>query len=264
MVRRIAQLALAVEAEVSTRHLSYIEGGRAHPSREMILRLAEALQIPLRERNTLLLAAGYAPLYQETDLNTPEMAEARRAVEFILAQQEPYPAIVLDRRWNLLMANDATHRFLALFPECAPPGPANSLRLIFHPQGLRPFIENWEELAARLIQRLHRDAAAYPADTRTRALLEDLLGYPGTSSRWCTPDLDHPPTPLLPICYRREGRTFRFFSTITTFGTPQDITLQELRIECFFPADEATRIALTQLVGTPFRRYSKLASLPKR
>src|SRR5882724_7517144 len=149
MTRRVAQLDLAVQIEVSTRHLSYIESGRALPSREMILRLAEGLQIPLRERNTLLLAAGYAPLYHETDLNTPEMAEARRAVEFILAQQDPYPAIALDRHWNLLMANAATRRFLALFPECDPPEPANSFRLIFHPRGLRPFIVQWEEVAAR-------------------------------------------------------------------------------------------------------------------
>ncbi len=245
----MAQLTLAVEAEVSARHLSYIEGGRAQPSREMILRLSEALQIPLRERNTLLLAAGYAPLYRKTDLSSPELVEARSAVEFILAQQEPYPAIVLDRHWNVLMANAATERFLALFPECAAPGPRNGPRLMFHPQGLRPFVENWEDVAARLIQRLHREAAANPADTDTRALLEELLAYPGVPERWRMPDLDQPPTPLLPVCYQREGQPFRFFSTITTFGTPQDITLQELRIESFFPADETTRTALVRLAG---------------
>jgi transcriptional regulator with XRE-family HTH domain len=247
MTRRVAQLALAVQAEVSARHLSYIEGGRALPSREMILRLADVLQIPLRERNTLLLAAGYAPLYHETDINTPEMAEARRAVEYILAQQDPFPAIVLDRHWNVLMTNAATQRFLALFPECEQPQPANSLRLIFHPRGLRPFVLHWEEVASRMIQRLQREAAANPTDTRTGALLEELLSYPGVSSRWRTPDLDRPPTPLLSICYQRDAQAYRFFSTITTFGTAQDITLQELRIECFFPADEATRTAITRL-----------------
>jgi len=250
-VRRVAQLALAVEADVSARHLSYVEGGRAQPSRQMVLRLAEALQIPLRERNTLLLAAGYAPLFRETDLNTPEMAEARRAVEFILAQQEPFAAIVLDRHWNQLMANSATRRFLELFPECVPPGPANSLRMMFHPQGLRPFVQGWEDVAARLIQRLHREAAANPADPKLGALLEELLGYPGVPSRWGTPDLDRPPAPLLPLCFQRGGQTLRFFSTITTFGTPQDITLQELRIECFFPADEATRAAIVRLRDVP-------------
>jgi transcriptional regulator with XRE-family HTH domain len=243
--RHVSQLDLALDANVSARHLSYVESGRARPSRELVLRLAEALQVPLRERNALLLSAGYAPLYRETDLGTPEMAEAQRAVEFILAQQEPYPAIVLDRHWNVLLANDATRRFLARFPECALPGPANGPRMIFHPQGMRPFIQNWEDVAARFIQRLHRQAAANPSDAATRELLDELLGYPGVPSRWRLPDLDGAPAPLWPICYRRNEQTFRFFSTITTFGTPQDVTLQELRIECFFPADAATRVALT-------------------
>ena len=243
--RRVSQLDLALEADVSMRHLSFVETGRAQPSREMVLRLAEALQVPLRERNTLLLAAGYAPLYSETGLDAPEMAEARRAVEFILAQHEPYPAIVLDRHWNVLMANAGTERFLALFPECAPPGPANGPRMIFHPQGLRPFIEDWEDLAWRLIQRLHREAASNPADMATRALLDELLSYPGVPGHWRMPDLERAPAPLLSVAYRHKDRTLRFFSTITTFGTPQDVTIQELRIECFFPADEATRRALT-------------------
>lgn len=243
--RRVSQLGLALEADVSMRHLSYVETGRAQPSREMVLRLAEALQVPLRERNTLLLAADYAPLYSETGLDAPEMAEARRAVEFILAQQEPYPAIVLDRHWNLLMANAGTKRFLALFPECAPPGPPNGLRLIFHPQGLRPFIESWDDLAARLIQRLHREVAGDPSNVATRTLLDELLSYPEVPSRWRVPDLEHAPPPLLSVGYRHKDRVLRFFSTITTFGTPQDVTVQELRIECFFPADETTRSVLT-------------------
>lgn len=243
--RHVSQLDLSLNANISARHLSYVESGRARPSREMVLRLADALQVPLRERNTLLLSAGYAPLYRETDLSTPEMVEARRAVEFILAQQEPYPAIVLDRRWNVLLTNLAARRFLARFPECAPPGPANGPRLMFHPQGLRPFVENWEDVAVRMIQRLHREAAANPSDAAARELLDELLGYPDVPSRWRMPDMDGMPDPLWPICYRRGEQTFRFFSTITTFGTPQDVTLQELRIECFFPADEATRTALT-------------------
>ena len=182
--RGVAQLTLATEAAVSTRHLSYIEAGRATPSRALVLRLCEALQVPLRERNTLLLAAGYAPQYRETDLDTPHMIEARRAVDFILVQQEPYPAIVLDAHWNLVAANAATRRFLALFPECAAPEPANGPRLIFHPRGLRPFIANWEEVASRMIQRLHREAAANPANVRTKALLEELLSYPDVPNCW--------------------------------------------------------------------------------
>jgi len=247
-VRAISQLALAMQAEISTRHLSYLEAGRAIPSREMILRLSEALQIPLRERNILLLAGGYAPLYRETDINTPEMAEARRALEFILAQQEPYPAIVLDRHWNLLMRNGATRRFFALFLESAPPV-ANGTRLMFHPQGLRPYVQNWEEVAARIILRLHREVAANPADAGTRALLEELLGYPDIPSRWRTPNFDASPAPAWSVCYRKGERIFRFFSVLATFGAPQDVTLQELRIESFFPADEPTRLALVQLAA---------------
>lgn len=211
----------------------------------MVLRLAEALQVPLRERNALLLAAGYAPLYRQTGLDTPEMEAARHAVELLLAKQEPYPATVVDRHWNTLMTNTGTRRFLALFPECASVTPRNGIRLVFHPQGLRPFIENWESVAARLIQRVHREAAANPSDETMKSFLEELLGYPGVPSRWRMMDLDGAPPPFLTINYRRKNRTLRLFSTITTFGTAQDIALQELRIECFFPADAATRSVLT-------------------
>ena len=242
--RRVSQLDLALDADVSSRHLSFVETGRAQPSREMVLRLAEALEVPLRERNALLLAAGYAPLYRETDLGAPEMVDARLAVEFILAKQEPYPAIVVDRHWNLLLANPATHRFLALFLPGPPAGPLNVMRLIFDPQGVRPFVENWEEVARHLVERLHREAAG-PPDETTRALLEELLAYPGVPSDWRTPQLDRVPAPLLSIVYRKGDLRLSVFSTITTFGTPQDVTLQELRIECFFPADEATRALLS-------------------
>ncbi len=238
--RHVSQLDLALDADVSSRHLSFVETGRAQPSREMVLRLAEALEVPLRERNALLLAAGYAPLYRETGLGAPEMGDARHAVEFILAQQEPYPAIVVDRHWNLLLANQATHRFFAMFLDAPPAGTPNAMRLIFHPQGLRPFVENWDEVARHLVERVHREAAG-PPDAATRALLEELLGYPGVPSGWRTPQLDRAPAPLLGIVYRKGDVRLSVFSTITTFGTPQDVTLQELRIECFFPADEATR-----------------------
>jgi transcriptional regulator with XRE-family HTH domain len=242
--RHISQFDLALEAGVSARHLSYVETGRAQPGREMVLRLAEALQVPLRERNTLLLAAGYAPLYGETGLNTLEMAEARRALEIMLAQQEPYPAIVLDRHWNILFSNAATGRFLSLFPECVLSAPLNGPRLIFHPQGLRPFVENWDDVAWRIIQRVHSEADSKPADMETKDLLDELLNYPGVPSQWRMPYLDRAPEPLLTVNYRLNDRTLRLFSTITTFGTPQDVTLQELRIECFFPADDTTRTAL--------------------
>jgi transcriptional regulator with XRE-family HTH domain len=244
-VRRVSQLDLAVDADISTRHLSCVETGRAQPSREMVLRLAEALQIPLRERNTLLLAAGYAPLYRHTGFNTPELQAAHRTVEFLMAQHEPYPVLVVDRYWNTLKMNAGAKRFLALFPGCDSVTRHNGVRLVFHPQGLRPFIENWESVAARIIQRVHREAAANPSDETMKCFLEELLSYPDVPSRWRMLDLEGTPPPFLTINYRWKNSTLRLFSALTTFGTALDIALQELRIESFFPADEATRVVLT-------------------
>src|SRR5258708_160509 len=244
-VRHLSQLDLALEAATSRRHLSCMETGRAQPSRDMVLRLAETLQVPLRERNALLLAAGYAPLYRQTNLDTPEAEAARRAVELLMAQLEPYPVLVVDRYWNTLKMNTGAKRFLAFFPGCDSVTPHNGVRLVFHPQGLRPFIENWESVAARIIQRVHREAAANPSDETMKSFLEDLLSYPGVPSRWRMLDLDGAPPPFLTINYRWKKSTLRLFSALTTFGTALDIALQELRIESFFPADEATRVVLT-------------------
>jgi transcriptional regulator with XRE-family HTH domain len=244
--RRLSQLDLALETGISSRHLSYLETGRAQPSRDMVLRLSVALQVPLSERNALLLAAGFAPLYRQTSLDALEMNYARRAVDFTLAQQEPYPALVVDQHWNILMMNKGTTRFMALFPECKVPGPPNAIRLLFHPQGLRPFIENWNDLAARLLQRVHRELATNPSDELMKAFLEELLSYPGVPSRWLVPNLEKPPEPFLTLDYRRDDFKIRLFSAIATFGTAQDLTLQGLRIESFFPADEATRAFLTR------------------
>lgn len=244
-VRRISQLSLALDAEISTRHLSYVETGRAQPSREMVLRLAEALAVPLRERNALLLAAGYAPLYRQTGLDAPQMEAARQAVDLLLRQQEPYPVLLTDRYWNTLRMNAGTRNFLARFPISNSVKPHNGVRLVFHPKGLRPFIENWESVAARIIQRVHREIVADPSDETMKCFLEELLSYPAVPSRWRVLDLDDPPPPVLTINYNCNNSTLRLFSTATTFGTAQDIALQELRIESFFPADETTRAALT-------------------
>ncbi|HLZ52184.1 MAG TPA: helix-turn-helix transcriptional regulator [Candidatus Acidoferrum sp.] len=246
-VRRVSQLALALDADISTRHLSCVETGRAQPSREMVLRLAEALQVPLRERNALFLAAGYAPFYRHTGLEAPEMEAARQAVDVLLRQQEPFPGIVVDRYWNTLRMNSSTKRFLAFFPGCDSVKPRNGIRLVFHPKGLRRFIENWESVAARLIQRVHREVASNPPDETMKSFLEELLSYPDVPPRWRWLDFDDTPPPFLTINYRWNNSTLRLFSTITTFGTAQDIALQELRIESFFPADEPTRAALTAL-----------------
>jgi transcriptional regulator with XRE-family HTH domain len=251
-VRRLSQLDLALDAEISTRHLSCVETGRAQPSREMVLRLAETLQVPLRERNALLLAAGYAPVYRHTNLDTPEAEGTRRAVELLLVQLEPYPVLVVDRYWNTLRMNQGAKRFLGLFPGCASGTPHNGVRLVFDPQGLRPFIENWESVAARIIQRVHREAAANPSDEKIKCFLEELLGYPDVPSRWRMLDLGDAAPPFSTINYRWKECTLRLFSTLTTFGTALDVSLQELCIETFFPADEATRTVLNQLTEEAF------------
>jgi transcriptional regulator with XRE-family HTH domain len=247
VTRRISQLNLALDAEISTRHLSCLETGRAQPSREMVLRLAEALQVPLRERNELFLAGGYAPIYRRTHLDTMVLEGARHALDLLMKHQEPYPAFVLDRYWNTLRMNDGMKRFLGLFLGCEGFALGNPVRLVFHPQGLRPFIQNWEDVAARLIRRVHREAAANPWDEKMQAFLDELLSYPGVPARWRLPDFDGTAPPFLTIDYTWNGSTLRLFSMITTFGTAQDIELQELRIESVFPADEATRAALSKI-----------------
>jgi transcriptional regulator with XRE-family HTH domain len=246
-VRRLSQLDLSLNADISTRHLSCVETGRAQPSQEMVLRLAEALQVPLRERNALLLAAGYAPLYRHTDLSAPDLQAARRAVELFTVQLEPNPVLVLDRYWNILGMNAGAKRILALFPGCDSVTPLNGPRLVFHPQGLRPYIENWEVIAARIIRRVHREATDNPSDKTMKCFLEELLSYPDAPSPWRMLDLDGTPPPFLTINYRWKNTVLSWFSTLTTLGTPLDVALQELRIETLFPADEATRSAVTRL-----------------
>ncbi|MDI9239158.1 helix-turn-helix transcriptional regulator [Lysobacter sp. LF1] len=239
-VRRLSQLDLALEANVSPRHLSCVETGKSQPSREMIARLADALDMPLRERNALLVAAGFAPRYPETALATPELAQVRRAIEFILAQQEPYPAFVLNRHWDVLMANAAAARVNAFVMRGRPSAHGNMIRQIFDPDDLRGAVENWEEVAGDLIRHLHGEVAAAPSDEVARGLLDEVLAYPGVPARWRLRDVEAAPTPLLTTVLRRDAQRLRFFSTITTFGTPRDVTLDELRIECCFPVDEDT------------------------
>jgi len=243
--RRVSQLDLAVEAGVSSRHVSFIETGRAQPSREMVLMLARVLDVPLRDRNELLVAAGYAAMYRATDLDSPALDQARRALDFMLRQQEPYPAIVVDRAWTILKANDGAVRLVEAFadPDAASEWGGNAMRLMFHPRGFRPHIMNWEAMAAALIQWLHRDVLSGLGGTETRNLLNELLSYPGVPPRWRTLDLDVSTAPFLAIEFRKPDLELRYFSTLTSLGTPHDITLQELRIEAFFPADVETEEA---------------------
>ena len=247
-LRRMSQLALATEAEVSPRHLSFLESGRSKPSREMVLLLASVLDVPLRERNRLLTAAGFSTEYRETELDKPELAVVKQALDAILAQHRPYPAVVLDRGWNIVGANDCAERFFGfLLAGQSPPSPPNVLRLIFHPQGLRPHITNWEAVAEGLIQRVHREAVGNVIDDATSALVAEVLGYPGVPASWRRPDLAASMLPIIPVCFERDGRRFSYFSTVTTLGTPIDVTAQETRIECFFPVDDETRRAAAEV-----------------
>jgi transcriptional regulator with XRE-family HTH domain len=249
--RRLSQLALAVDAEISSRHLSFIETGRAQPSRDMVLLLTRVLDVPPRGRNDLLTAAGYAPVYRETGLEAPEMADVRRALDFIMRQQEPYPGLVIDGHWNILMTNGGARRLMGLFLDAdavaAVGGRPNAMRLFYHPRGMRPYIVNWEATASGLIQWLHRDLARGIGDAETSRLLEELLSYPDVPQKWRTLDLDAAPVPFLGVELRRGNTRVTFFSTLTTLGVPYDITLHELRVECFFPADGESEALLRTL-----------------
>lgn len=248
--RRLSQLDLALEADVSTRHISFLETGRSTPSRAMLLTLSTVLDVPLRARNILLQAAGYAPIYRETALDDPRMAQVRAALELLLAQHEPLGAFAFDRHWNLVMVNEAFHNLLTLALGAPPAGLApltlsadrrwNLLRLLFDPEGLRKFIVNWEPVARALLNDAHR-SAAWARDEEMQRLISDVLAYPGVPARFREADLDAPQTLMLPFEMALDGVTARFFSTVTTLGKPQDVTLQELHIEAFYPADKATQ-----------------------
>ena len=248
-VRRLSQLDLALAADVSTRHLSYMETGKAQPSRDMLARLADALDLPLRERNTLLVAAGYAAQYPETALTTPELERVRRAIDFILQQQEPFPAFVLNRRWDVLMANPAAMRVNHFVMRGRASAHDNMIRQIFDPQDLRPAVANWEEVAGDLIRHLHDAVAAAPSDHAARALLDETLAYPDVPARWHRREIDVAPLPLLTTVLQRDEHELRFFSTITTFATSRNVTIDELHIECCFPVDEATAALCRALAG---------------
>ena len=250
-LRRLTQLDLALDAGISARHLSYIETGKTLPSRAMLLALAHTLDVPLRERNVLFMAAGYAPLYGETPLADERMAEARTALQLILRQHEPYSAFACDRYWNLVMANAAYVGFLnytvgaraaSLVPyEVLPPPPLNVLHLIFEDGPLRRVIVNWAEVAQALLEQLQR-AAWWSHDPRMHELINALLAYPGVPEAWREPRLDATRRLLLPCELTGLGAAHnaRMFSTMTTLTGPQDITLQDLHIEAFYPADEET------------------------
>lgn len=242
--RKLSQLDLALMAGVSQRHVSFLEIDRTRPSRGMVARLADALDLPLRQQNTLLLAAGFAPIWRESVLDGPELAAVTRALDHLLAQQEPYPAVVVDRRWNLLRQNLASRRVTGFLTDTPPrpPDPAapvNLADMLLAPDGLRPLIVNWPEVARSFVRVVQADAQADGSD-ETAALLRRLLGYPGVPAPAEIPAIEAAHDPVLSMDFVKDGVALRFFTAITTLGTPQDVTAQEVRIETFFPSDDAT------------------------
>ncbi|HEY8537144.1 MAG TPA: helix-turn-helix transcriptional regulator [Vicinamibacterales bacterium] len=244
--RRLSQLDLACDAGISSRHLSFLETGRARPSREMILRLAEHLDVPLRARNTLLMAAGFAPIYPERPLSDPALSAARRAVDLVLAGHEPYPALAVDRHWTLVAANRAVQPLLAGVASALLEPPVNVLRLTLHPDGLAGRIANPGEWRAHLLHRLQRQVDV-SGDAGLADLLEELRGYPVPATAG-EETLFDPDAFVVPFRLRTGAGTLSFFSTTTVFGTPVDITLSELALETFFPADAETAQACRRLL----------------
>lgn len=228
--RKLSQFELSLTAAVSSRHLSFVETGRAKPSREMLLHLADRLEIPLRERNELLLAAGFAPAYKERPLDSADLTPVREALDRFLRAHEPYPALLLDRRYDIVGMNDAAAGFTEGIAEALLEPPVNALRVTLHPQGMAPSIVNFAEWSSHLLHRLERQATN-TGDPELRALYDELVAYPGVSTEHATGANEI----LLPLRLRNGSS---FFSTVTTFGTPNDITLEELTIEAFYPASD--------------------------
>lgn len=251
-VRGVSQLDLSLEAGVSQRQISFIESGRSVPGRDTLLRLAQTLDVPLRERNALLLAAGYAPVYSVAPWNAQEMQSVIRALERVVRQHEPFPAIVMDRHWNVLMTNDAALNFFNCFVDMASlEGPRNMLHLIFDPRGMRPFVADWDAVSRSLLQRVYRESVGHVIDAGTGRLLDELLAYPDPPRNWKTHhgSAATPTMPVIPIGFVSEGVVLRYFSMVTTLGAPQNVAAQELRLECMFPVDDETEARHRQLLA---------------
>lgn len=246
--RRLSQLDLACEAQISTRHLSFLETGRAQPSREMVLHLAERMDVPLRERNVLLVAAGYAPVFPERPLTHRSLEAARAAMEMVLAGHEPYPALAVDRHWNLVAANPALNRLVTGVAPALLEPPVNVLRLSLHPEGLSRRIANFVEWRRHLLTRL-KHQIDISADPVLIGLMQELAGYPAPSDAPSRPVKNHVEEVVLPLQLVTDAGVLSLFSTTTVFGTPVDITLSELALESFYPADSRTAELLRNLAS---------------
>ena len=245
--RGISQLRLSADSGISQRHLSFLETGRAQPGKDLILKLGLVLDIPLRQRNAMLLAAGFAPAYRERSLSDPDLAAVKQALDFMLQQQAPYPALVVDRLWNLVMLNDPAARMLRFFlgmPEHAPiprDGSINVLRTTLDPNGLRPALANWQLVCGDLLHWVQREAMGDGPGSEAAQLLDQLTALPGIAEAAALPNLDRLALPFLPLTLCKDGVELNLFTAITTLGTPHDVTVHELRLETFFPADESSR-----------------------
>lgn len=244
--RGCSQLRLSAVSEVSQRHISFLESGRAQPSKELILKLGIALDVPLRQRNVMLLAAGFAPAYQERSLSDPELGAVRRALDFMLAQQAPFPGLVVDRLWNLQMYNEPAARlmrWLMDMPDGQPipgGGALNVLRLMLDPAALRQYVVNWQEVGADLLHWIQREAMGDGPGSEATRMLAELSAMPGMDGLGAGINLERRTLPFLPLTICKGGVELNMFTTITTLGTPHDVTVHELRIEAFFPADDTT------------------------
>ena len=249
-VRRLTQIELAGDANVSARHLCFLETGRAQPSREMVQLLGSALDLPLDERNALHVAAGFVPPYSDRGLAADNLQPVRQALDFILRQQEPYPGIVIDGRWDVRLRNQASGRLFKPFRDAfeMESGVAdNAMHTVFHPKGLRQFIVNWQEFAGQMIQILHREVAQ--ASRVSAQLLDEIMSYPGLPAEWRLPSHQAHASPVMTMQLRKGDLRLSFFSTFTTLAMPTDAALQKLKIECFYPADSATAEKARELAG---------------
>lgn len=245
--RRRSQLDVSIAADVSARHLSFVETGRAMPSRAMIERLCDELDVPLRERNALLTAAGYAAVFRASALDSDELVHLRKAIDHVLRQQEPYGAVVVDGHWDILRINDGAARLFSHFPPATSDGAAAARNLVlgvFHPGALRPYIVNWYEIAANLVARVHREIAARPGDEQLSQLLVRVLAQPDVPTEWRVAAPGRSAPPILGVHLRSPTLEVRLFTMLTSIGTPLDVTAEEIHIESYFPADEESEAAL--------------------
>ncbi|MEQ8859672.1 MAG: helix-turn-helix transcriptional regulator [Pseudomonadales bacterium] len=256
--RRLSQLALSGRSGISQRHISFLETGRARPGRPTVVALSDALDIPLRERNALLQRSGFAPIYGEATIDSGAMSLFREALQLALDHHDPYPAIVLDGRWNMVMANPGALRFFGQFVDpvaaieaIGSPAEFQMVRLCLDQRALRPYIVNWEELIYSFLQRARRALLINPNDPLLPGLIDEILNTHGAPAAWRAPDWSTPPAPAVNMIMRSGPQTYALFTMLAHFGAPRDITIEELSVETFYPADEATKAQILALAERP-------------